>query len=179
MMGDESDAKNFFGNAARNEKFQLVKRRVLVEQGKLPAEWADPPQQFKDVEDGHWKFETVFSRAGELLRQGDVVTGAENLYDTVYRLLSNQLGAHPTPYVFDPYITQGAVFIRVSRTPNLEGLGSYVVALASLNFVAALLMTILCALAAAKALGVQPDPLGSILVRFEALRVELSPYLPQ
>jgi len=177
MLGDESDAKNFFGNAARNEKFQLGQRRKLIEEGRLPSDWGDPTPQFENIDDGHWKFEPVFARAGELLREEEVLTGGENLYDTVYRLLSNQLGAHPTPYVFDPYITRGALYIHVSRTPNLEGLGPYVLQLSSLNFVTTFVMTIICALAAAKRLDVDPNPLGSILVRFEKLRMELSPYV--
>ena len=83
MLGDESDAKNFFGNAARNEKFQLGQRRKLIEEGKLPSNWGEPTPQFENIDDGHWKFERVFARAGELLREEDVLTGGVNLYDTV------------------------------------------------------------------------------------------------
>lgn len=179
ILGDESDVNAFFGHASRMERYQLARRAELVDQGVISSDWPEPPRQFSDFESDSWSFESVFARAADLLRESEIATGADHLYDTVYRPLSNQLGAHPTAYVFDPYISRGAVLVRLSRTPVFEGTGELLHSLSSLNFVASFVTTILCAIAAAKKLDIDPDPFARTLERYEAIRRELVPLLDQ
>jgi hypothetical protein len=116
LLGDESDTSAFLGQASRLEDFQLATRQDLIGKGVLTHDWPSPKREFEGIEPDDWKYQEVFLRAAALLAKADVLTGAEHLYDTIYRPLSNQLGAHPTPYVFDKYIARGGRIQGVSAT---------------------------------------------------------------
>lgn len=176
-LGDESDVRNFFGQASRMEDFQLTRRQELIELGALPSVWPSPPRQFEGVDVGSWKYEEVFARAAQLLEEAGVLRGAAHIYDTVYRPLSNQLGAHPTPYVFDPYVSRGSLFIKASRVPDFGGRDTFVPRLPSLNFIASFLMAVTYALGLAQRLDVDARGFESTLATFERLRETLKPRL--
>lgn len=173
LLGDESDTAAFLGQASRLEDFQLATRQELIGKGVLTQDWPLPKREFKGIEPDEWKYQEVFSRAAALLADANIVTGAEHLYDTIYRPLSNQLGAHPTPYVFDKYITRGALRIQVSRIPDYEGTADIGISQSTLNYVTALLMTINYAMAAAVRLEIDRQPLVQTLGRFDELRALL------
>jgi hypothetical protein len=177
MLGDENERVAFLGNAARMERNQVQLFRSLVEVGVLPAEWGSPQTEFDDFDSVRWNYDEVFDRAASLLQEAGLVSGSEHIYDTLYRALSNRLGAHPTPHVLDKYVDTEGAFIRVFRAPNFEGLGTFWSNLPRINFVSSFVLVILYALNAATRLEVDTRPFIDVLGRYETLRVSLEPFL--
>lgn len=130
-LGNEKDVSRYFGMIAKLEEGDLAEFDALQTAGHLPPTFERPgrnfdPEMFRGlgypvVTPKLWSFKSIFDRAAELLRACGLAEVGETLYRFVYRKLSNQLGGHPSPHVFDRYFDGDRVLVCYSRAPAVGG----------------------------------------------------------
>lgn len=163
VLGGDEERSLFLGEARRMELSQKRERVNLIEAGVLPKGFEHPPEEFSSVESKKWGYPSIFRRAAELLLESGIATGTSHLYETIYRPLSNRLGAHPTPFVFDHYFSAAGNFVRVFRQPDYEGADVIAVSQAQLNFFSSVVTATIYGVAAAQRLGADRAPFDSLM----------------
>ena len=130
-LGNEKDLARYLGMVVKIEQTDLAEFDALQSAGHLPSTFNRPNRNFdpeKLRELGYpvgapkiWSFKSIFDRAAELLRACGLAEVGEALYRFVYRKLSNQMGGHPSPHVFDRYFDADRALVRFSRVPTVGG----------------------------------------------------------
>lgn len=131
MLGDESDVSRYLGMVAHLEETDLAEFDALQVAGHIPESFTRPARNFDPEQlrewgypvgtPKRWDFKRIFARAAELLRIWGLAETGETLYRFVYRKLSNQMGGHPSPHVFDRYFDGSRTLCRYSRIPEVGG----------------------------------------------------------
>jgi hypothetical protein len=167
VLGGEEERSLFLGEARRMELTQQRERNKLIQAAVLPNDFELPPEEFSTIESKKWGYPSVFRRAAELLLESGVATGTTHLYETIYRPLSNRLGAHPTPFVFDRYFSASGNFVRIFRQPDYEGLDVLAVSRVQLNFFSSVVTATIYGVAAAQKIGADRAPFDRLMTTIE------------
>jgi hypothetical protein len=168
MLGTDDDRLHFLGNARRIENIEIREREQLTKKGALPSSLPAIQEEFQDFKPYNLSMEKIFRRAATLLLESGVATGVDHLYEIMYRPLSNRFGAHPSPFVLDHYFSTERFFAQVFRVPESFEADDQPLPTVTLNFLAALLMTITYGCAAAKRLSVDDEALLQLLADYRS-----------
>lgn len=177
LLGDERVGNLFLGSARRHELIQLAELDKLIELGAFPIDFVRPREHFADVAAKRWGINDAFKLSSELLVASGVAEGANHLYTVVYRPLSNQMGAHPSPHVFDRYFSNSGVWARVSRNPTYPLTNSLALKQTQINFASTLYMTTLYSVAAAHRLDAPRETFDGLMDQLKEINDFVSPFL--
>lgn len=177
LLGDERASALFRGNARRFELTQLAELDKLISLDLFPKDFSRPIEHFSDVKSERWDIKDAFKLSSELIVASGVAEGVHHLYTIVYRPLSNQMGAHPSPHVFDRYFSDGGVWATVSRNPTYPITNSLALKQTQINFASTLFMTTLYSVAAAHRLGAPRENLDSSMNQLKEINDFFGPFL--
>jgi hypothetical protein len=119
LYGDESDVKRYVANAKKSDLAEIASYEELRKKGALEG-IPKPSAGFeKGVDWGfdisavvpeRWSVQKMMDRAVEIAEAEGIATQADAMYGYLYRKLSNRLGVHASPYLFQRYLrTTGEV----------------------------------------------------------------------
>jgi len=119
LYGDESDVTRYVANAKAGNHAEIASFKELRKKGALEV----VPMPSAGFENGldwgfdlsavvpqRWSFEKMMDRAIAIAEAEGIATQGEAMYGYLYRKLSNRMGFHASPYLFQRYLrTTGGV----------------------------------------------------------------------
>jgi hypothetical protein len=126
LYGDDSDIKRWVANAKKGDRAEIASYKELRRKGALKG----VPMPSAGFEDGldwgfdlssvapqRWSFEEMMDRGIEIAEAEGIATQGEAMYGYLYRKLSNRMGVHASPYLFQRYLQTNGEVTSFSVTP--------------------------------------------------------------
>ena len=113
LYGNDADMRRYIANAKKSDRAEIASYVDLRKKGALEG-IPMPSAGFEDgidwgfdlnvVEPERWSIERMMDRAVQIAEVEGIATQANAMYGYLYRKLSNRLGVHATPYLFQRYL---------------------------------------------------------------------------
>lgn len=183
LYGGDSDIRRWVANAKKGDRAETTSYEELSSKGaleRIPA----PSAGFENGSNWgfdlslllpqRWSFEEMMDRALEIAEAEGIATKGEAMYGYLYRKLSNRLGVHASPYLFQRYLQTEGEVTSFSVSPYEyvgEGKGGYSQRIKS--FWASVEGTTVYAFAAGRKFNVEVSGLDRLASRMYAMRDEI------
>ena len=119
LYGDDSDIRRWVANAKKGDRAEIASYKDLRRKGALEGvpvpsagfeKGSDWGFDLSSVVPQRWSFEEMMDRALEIAEAEGIAIRGEAMYGYLYRKLSNRMGVHASPYLFQRYLqTKGEV----------------------------------------------------------------------
>jgi hypothetical protein len=183
LNGDDSDIRRWVANAKKGDRAEIASYKDLRRKGALEGvpvpsagfeEGSDWGFDLSSVVPQRWSFEEMMDRAIEIAEAEDIAIRGEAMYGYLYRKLSNRMGVHASPYLFQRYLQTKGEVASFSVTPYeyaQEGEGGYSQRIKS--YWASVEGTAVYAYAVGKRYNVELSGLDRLASRMYAMRDEI------
>lgn len=183
LYGDESDIKRYVANAKKNDRAEIASYEELRKRGALEGipvpsagfeNGVDWGFDLSAVVPERWSVEKMIDRAIEIAEAEGIATQADAMYGYLYRKLSNRMGVHASPYLFQRYLRTSGDVASFRVRPyeySQEGEGGHMQRIKS--YWASVEGTAVYAFAAGRKFHVEVSGLNRLASRMYAMRDEI------